>query len=343
MLTLIGKFPRIAQISIIFSPAFFQLPITVKLITLMRRHPRGMLSPRISPFFKPFPVLSLFLVFSFHSRGQSGANSFPATGNASVGTTTSPNTFTINGTLTTNGTITQSGGTVSTTSGFSTYLLTDPVIPGAITNLNPGVCVYRDRWFDYGIDLGINSVNGRARTRIFCANTADVALSYINETGTVPTTQSQFTDGLVVLGGSGNVLIGQVTQVNSAYKLDVAGNVRANQITVNTTGADFVFDSTYTPLPLPALSAYIQANHHLPEMASAAQMQQEGVNLGDNQTHLLAKIEELTLYAIEEDRRSAALQKKIEQVEDRNKRLEARDRRLEELEKRMERLEHAIK
>jgi hypothetical protein len=44
---------------------------------------------------------------------------------------------------------------------------------------------------------------------------------------------------------NGNVLIGQATQVNSAYILDVNGSARANKMVVNTTGADYVFDSAY--------------------------------------------------------------------------------------------------
>jgi len=63
----------------------------------------------------------------------------------------------------------------------------------------------------------------------------------------------------------GNVLIGQTTQHNSAYKLDVLGTVRANSIVVNNTGADFVFEPAYKLLSLPTLEEYIAQNHHLPE------------------------------------------------------------------------------
>jgi hypothetical protein len=59
---------------------------------------------------KPLFIGGVLLFGGYYSLGQSGANSFPTTGNASVGTTASPNTFTVNGTLTTNGTITQNGG-----------------------------------------------------------------------------------------------------------------------------------------------------------------------------------------------------------------------------------------
>lgn len=104
---------------------------------------------------------------------------------------------------------------------------------------------------------------------------------------------------LVLQRQGGNVLIGKSTQANSTYILDVNGNVRANKVTVNTNGADFVFDSTYKITSLPKVETFIKMYHHLPEIAAAGQMQQEGMELGEAQTKLLQKIEELTLYAIE--------------------------------------------
>jgi len=101
---------------------------------------------------------------------------------------------------------------------------------------------------------------------------------------------------------NGNVLIGQTTQVNASYILDVNGSVRANAVTVNATGADFVFAPSYKLLSLPELSNFIQKNHHLPEIASAKEMQTNGLNVGDNQIKLLQKVEELTLYLIEKDK-----------------------------------------
>jgi len=101
---------------------------------------------------------------------------------------------------------------------------------------------------------------------------------------------------------TGNVLIGQTSQVNSAYLLDVNGNVRSNAITVNTTGADFVFEPSYKLYSLSALEQYINQYHHLPEIPSAKQMQANGLNVGETQVKLLQKIEELTLYIIEKDK-----------------------------------------
>ena len=68
----------------------------------------------------------------------------------------------------------------------------------------------------------------------------------------------------VTISPVGNFLIGKTSQTNSSYKLDVNGDARANKIVVNTTGADYVFDSAYHLLTLDSLNTFIQQNHHLP-------------------------------------------------------------------------------
>lgn len=122
---------------------------------------------------------------------------------------------------------------------------------------------------------------------------------------------------LVFMSAStGNVLIGNLYQTNTAYKLDVSGPMRANEVVVNTTGADYVFDTAYRLVPLPVLSNYIHTFHHLPGIATAKQMQEEGLKLGDNQTQLLKKIEELTLYIADQDKKVAALQQENKDLEE---------------------------
>ncbi len=103
----------------------------------------------------------------------------------------------------------------------------------------------------------------------------------------------------VVITNSGNFLIGKTSQANTLYKLDVGGDVRANKIVVNTTGADFVFEPHYHLIPLNQLEQFVKQYHHLPGIETANTMQKDGVDVGENQTKLLQKIEELTLYIIE--------------------------------------------
>lgn len=130
------------------------------------------------------------------------------------------------------------------------------------------------------------------------------AFVFRTTTGTNPFTE------LMRIDGNGNVLINMTTQTNTTYKLDVGGAARANKVVVNTTGADFVFDSSYDLKPLAEVEKYIGENKHLPDIASAADMQREGLDLGGNQTKLLQKIEELTLYIIELNKKIVALETK---------------------------------
>ena len=97
----------------------------------------------------------------------------------------------------------------------------------------------------------------------------------------------------------GNVLIGKTSQTNTSYRLDVNGNVRANKVVVNTTGADYVFDSAYQMLSIDSLDAYVGMHHHLPGIPAADSMQKNGMEIGEMQTQLLQKVEELSLYVIQ--------------------------------------------
>jgi hypothetical protein len=60
------------------------------------------------------------------------------------------------------------------------------------------------------------------------------------------------------------------------------------------------------------LNSFVTTNKHLPEVAPAAQMESEGVNLSEMSAMLLKKIEELTLYVIELKKENEAQQKEIE-------------------------------
>lgn len=119
------------------------------------------------------------------------------------------------------------------------------------------------------------------------------------------------------ISDNGNVLIGKASQNNLSYKLDVNGKARANEIVVNTTGADFVFEPDYKLTDLTELEKFVKTNKHLPEIPTAAQMVKDGVNLGELNIKLLQKVEELTLHLIDKDKQlqNEALLIKNQQVE----------------------------
>ncbi len=121
------------------------------------------------------------------------------------------------------------------------------------------------------------------------------------------------------IGDNGNVLIGKASQTNLSYKLDVNGKARANEIVVNTTGADFVFEKDYELQSLVEVEAFIKKNKHLPEIPTAKEMVENGVSLGELNTKLLQKVEELTLHLIEKDKQIDLLLKRMDALENKNK------------------------
>ena len=70
---------------------------------------------------------------------------------------------------------------------------------------------------------------------------------------------------------------------------------------------DYVFADDYQLVPLDELKAYIEAHQHLPEVASEAEVKRGGVDLTGTQMALLKKIEELTLYTLEQHEELRAL------------------------------------
>lgn len=97
------------------------------------------------------------------------------------------------------------------------------------------------------------------------------------------------------------------------YPLDVYGTIRAREIKVDMNGktADFVFESDYKLRSLNDVESFISKNKHLPEIPSAKDMEKDGVKQGEMNQKLLQKIEELTLYIIEQNKRIEKLEKKI--------------------------------
>lgn len=107
----------------------------------------------------------------------------------------------------------------------------------------------------------------------------------------------------------GQVGIGTNSHEDTFTKLTVAGKIHAQEVKVNVdAGADFVFNDNYKLTELPELENYVIKNNHLPDIPSAKEMQENGLELGDMQIKLLQKIEELTLYIIKQDKRIDALE-----------------------------------
>ncbi|WP_158800255.1 hypothetical protein [Pedobacter sp. L105] len=108
---------------------------------------------------------------------------------------------------------------------------------------------------------------------------------------------------------NGNVGIGTSTPKE---KLSVNGKIRAQEVMVETANwPDFVFESSYHQKSVEGLEAFIQKHKHLPDMPSAEEAETSGISLGEMNKKLLKKVEELTLYMIEQHKEIEALKKKV--------------------------------
>ena len=77
--------------------------------------------------------------------------------------------------------------------------------------------------------------------------------------------------------------------------------------------ADFVFNKDYQLKPLHELETYIEKNNHLPDVYSAKQVAEEGYSQHDMNKVLLQKIEELTLYTIQQQKEIEALKMQLQE------------------------------
>ena len=125
---------------------------------------------------------------------------------------------------------------------------------------------------------------------------------------------------VMTLQNNGNVGIGTSSP---DYKLDVLGTIRAQEVKVDLEGADFVFENDYNLRSLEEVESFVKENKHLPEIESAREMEKGGTELGELNTKLLQKIEELTLYMIDINKRVKSLEKENKVLKKENNILKA--------------------
>ncbi len=117
------------------------------------------------------------------------------------------------------------------------------------------------------------------------------------------------------------------TDDDPGYSLTVKGKIHVQEVRVDLLGAvapDYVFVPGYDLKTLKEIEDHIAENGHLPNIPSAEDMAENGINLKEMNLKLLEKIEELTLHAID-------LNKAVQQQKEKNKLLEKRLEKLESL------------
>lgn len=116
-------------------------------------------------------------------------------------------------------------------------------------------------------------------------------------------------------GNDGTLRVG-TTQKATGYLVNVGGKVIAEEVRVQLRASwpDYVFKKDYKLMPLNEVEKFINTNNHLPGFKKAETIEKEGTDLGETQRKMVEKIEELTIYLIEANKKIEALQKKFDNL-----------------------------
>jgi len=117
----------------------------------------------------------------------------------------------------------------------------------------------------------------------------------------------------------GRLSVGTATPA-TGYMLSVNGKIISEEVRVelDVNWPDYVFKPGYKLPSLEQVENFIQKNHHLQGIPSAQQVKNEGIELGDMNKRLLEKVEELTLYLIQQSKEIDALKNKVAVLEKNN-------------------------
>ena len=140
---------------------------------------------------------------------------------------------------------------------------------------------------------------------------------WLKPDGSFPTSINDdiYTNGKVGINTS--VFPNQVGDVNvSSYSLFAKGGILTEEVRValSSEWADFVFNKEYKLEPLKNVEKFITENKHLKDVPSAKEVEKNGIELGEMNKILLLKIEELTLYLIEMNKKIESQNAEIEKL-----------------------------
>ena len=167
-----------------------------------------------------------------------------------------------------------------------------------------------------GVGVGNNIWNSPTQDAITRLNTArggsymrllesEIRLNVVSNTGTDV--------NAIFVKSDANVGIGTTTP--GTYKLAVNGKIGAEEIEVIQNIPDYVFEEDYNLRSLEEVETFINANKHLPDIPSAKDFEGKAVAVGEMQVKHLQKIEELTLYIIEQNKKIQQLEERLAKVE----------------------------
>jgi hypothetical protein len=110
----------------------------------------------------------------------------------------------------------------------------------------------------------------------------------------------------------------EIFPTDIAFKLAVEGKIIAREYRATQLPAwpDFVFESSYPLMPLEELEDFIKEHSHLPNVPTSSEVEKDGVELATLYATLLQKIEELTLYVIDLEKKNKLQSQQIRQLKE---------------------------
>lgn len=125
--------------------------------------------------------------------------------------------------------------------------------------------------------------------------------------------QTQGANSKLILQGKVSV---NTNSMNTSYSLCVKGGILTDKVKIihSSDWPDYVFSSDYLLMPLSDLKAFVTEKHHLPDVPSENDIMAEGIEIGDMQSILLKKIEEMTLYILQQQEQIDKLEQRINEL-----------------------------
>jgi hypothetical protein len=205
-------------------------------------------------------------------------------------------------------TLSQSENTITLSNGGGSFNLpTTSVIAGTNTTIT-GVGTTADPFVVNARDTSLYANNGTINQ---ATTTGGNRVVNMNNSNLWFNTSTSSTRGKVYIGSSA-----VYPTTTGDYKLFVEGGILTEKVKValrsSTNWADYVFANDYKLMPLKEVESFVKANKHLPGIESAEVLAQNGIDVAQMQSKQMEKIEELTLYIIDQEKKIEAQQEVLD-------------------------------
>jgi hypothetical protein len=218
---------------------------------------------------------------------------------------------------------------------FSAKQLSINIAPNGTNALSVGGSIYSSLGVSAASVTATGAINGAAITGSSVTSTGTISGASVSSTGSVTGASVSSTGSItgvnVKAGGllvadntyptpaasdlvvQGHIAVGTKFTTNpNGYLLAVNGRIGAKDLQIegtSSTWSDYAFDDDYKLPTLEEVQLYIAKNHHLQGVPSTKEVEEKGYSTNQMISTLLLKVEELTLYAIEQQKEIEALKK----------------------------------